>query len=218
LQSLLAANNLTEEDLLRVSQELRIPNPTPTPVGTPAPTATPITGKINYQTQRGDTVSTIAIHFQVEPSVILENNDIENPNDIAPGQVLLIVLGPEPEPVEGEPTPTPTPGYEAPHLIAPHDGAEFAREPRPLLRWVTAGLLPDDVWYEVHIVYRDRHLQTPPPILTKANSVRLDEELHPPFDAVSPEIRWWVRLVEVQPDGEAIPVGPVSELRVLAWR
>lgn len=153
----------------------------------------------------------------MEPSVILENNDIENPNDIAPGQVLLIVLGPEPEPIEGDPTLTPTPGYEAPHLIAPHDGAEFAGEPGPLLRWVTAGLLPDDVWYEVHIVYRDHHLKTPDPILTKANSVRLPIELRPPFDAVSAEIRWWVRLVEVQPDGEAIPVGPVSELRVVVW-
>ncbi len=217
LQSLLAANNLSEGDLLRVSQELMIPHPTPTPAGTPEITATPATGTINYQTQRGDTVAAIAIHFQVEPSVILENNDIENPNNIAVGQVLLIVLGPELELAEGEPTLTPTPGYEAPHLISPHDGTEFVDEPGPLLRWVTAGLLPDDVWYELHIVFRDRHLKTPDPILTKANSIRLDAALRPTFASTSAEIRWWLRLVEVQPDGEIVPVGPVSEMRSLVW-
>ncbi len=218
LQSLLAANNLAEDDLLHVSQELVIPHPTPTQVGTPASTATPATGTISYQTQRGDTVSAIAIHFQVEPSVILENNDIENPNNIAVGQVLLIVLGPEPEIAEGEPTPTPTPGYKAPHLISPPDGAEFVGEPGPLLRWVTAGLLPDDVWYELHIVFRDRHLKTPDPILTKANSIRLDPILRPPVASTSTEIRWWLRLVEVQPDGGVVPVGPVSEMRSLVWQ
>ena len=218
LQSLLDANNLSEDDLLRVSQELQIPHHTPTPVGTPVPANEPATGTVNYQTKRGETVSAIAIRFQVEPSIILENNDIEDPNNIPAGQVLLIVLGPEPELAKGGPTPTPPPGYEAPHLISPPDGAEFVDEPGPLLRWVTAGLLPDDVWYEIHIVFRDRHLKTPDPILTKANSIRLDPTMRPPFDATSPEIRWWVRLVEVQSDGEIVPVGPVSELRSLVWQ
>ncbi len=218
LQSLLDANNLKQEDLFRVNQELVIPHHTATPVGTPVPTATQATGTVNYQTKRGETVSAIAIRFQVEPSVILENNEIEDPNNIPTGQVLLIPLGPEPETAEGEPTLTPTPGYEAPHLISPHDGTEFVDEPGPLLRWVTVGLLPDDVWYEVHLVYRDRRMLSPDPILTKANSIRLGAELRPPFDATSSEIRWWVRLVQVLPDGEIVPDSPVSEMRVLVWQ
>jgi LysM repeat protein len=218
LQSLLEANNLAENDLLRVSQELVIPHHTATPMVTPFPTGTPLTGMVNYETKRGETISAIAIRFQVDPIVILENNDIEDPNDIPTGTVLLVPLGPEFEVPEGEPTLTPTPVYEALHLIGPQDGTEFVDEPGPLLRWVTVGLLPDDVWYEVHSVYRDRRLKNPDPVLTKANSIRLESELRPPFDATSAEIRWWVRLVEVQADGEILPAGPVSEMRVLVWK
>jgi len=218
LQSLLEANNLNENDLLRVNQELLIPHHTATPVVTPGPTGTPATGTINYQTKRGETVSAIAIRLQVEPGIILESNDIEDPNNIPTGTVLLIPLGPDPDVTEGEPTPVSTPAYEAPHLIGPQDGTEFVDEPGPLLRWVTAGLLPDDVWYEVYTVHRDRHLKNPDPVLTKANSIRLGAELRPPFDATSAEMRWWVRLVEVQPDGEVVPVGPVSEMRMVVWR
>ncbi len=216
VQSLLQANSLSEDAFLGVNQVLEIPKPTPTPYVPPTATPTPARGQINYRVQRGDTLNAIAIRFQVDVGEIVANNDIANPDSLVRGTVLVIPLGPEIEQAV-EVTPTPTPGYSAPHIIGPPDGSDFPIIPPPLLRWVSVGLLADDVWYEVVLDYADRSLSDPSPLLTKGTSLRLDSELTPPTSATVSDILWHVRLVQVLEDGVIVAVSPSTTIRRLTW-
>jgi LysM repeat protein len=215
LDTLLAANNLTTDDVLHPGQTLNIPAEE---ADAPLPTPEPLSGLVNYPVEPDDTIQAIAIRFQVDPTVILANNDIADPDNLVVGQVLIIPVGtmtPEPEKA---PTPTPEPTIQPPTLISPLNGSVHAGQIGPLLRWVADGILPEDVWYEVGVAYADPHLPKIEPIHTKASSVRLDEALRPPSDAASSEMRWWVRLVRITRDGEVIPVSPSSPIRRFEWR
>ncbi|NOX62122.1 MAG: LysM peptidoglycan-binding domain-containing protein [Chloroflexi bacterium] len=219
LDDLLAANNRTTKDLLRVGQVLLVPPPRPEEQRFPGVTPEPLTGTLNYTVQQGDTVNGIAIHFQIDVSKILEANDIPDPNNLVPGSVLIIPLGEEEEEEATDAIrPTPEVAFPAPILISPPNQAEMPFEPPPLLRWVTVGLLPEDAWYQVRLNYRDPGLDDPEPILTKATSVRLDPALRPPDDAVSPGIFWRVRVVRMDADNNATPLGPPSKMRYFNWR
>ncbi len=217
IEGLLAANPQASTNALQPGQTLLIPTPTPLSE-TPTPTPEPLTGLLNYAVEPGDTVQGIAIRFQVDPAVILENNDIPDPNNLQVGQVLIIPRGTITPTPEAKPLATPTPHEHAPQLISPSDGEVYVGQPGPLLRWVAERILPDDVWYEVGLRYADPHLPAPDPILTKASSYRLEEALRPPVGAASPEIRWWVRLVRVQRDGSVRPISPPSAIRSFEWR
>jgi LysM repeat protein len=112
VQAIMAANNLTNPNLIFAGQRLTIPTggapaPTPTaapPTGTPPPTTTPPPGGTTYTVQRGDTLSAIARRFGVTVQAIMTANNLTNPNLIFVGQVLTIpTLG------GGPPAPTPTP-------------------------------------------------------------------------------------------------------------
>ena len=96
--AILAANNISNPNLLFVGQVLTIPggggttNPTPVPTsGNPPPTSTPApsTGG-SYTVQRGDTLSAIARRFNVTLQALMSANNISNPNLIFVGQVLTI--------------------------------------------------------------------------------------------------------------------------------
>ena len=217
LDALLAANNLKVNDIIQPGQTLVIPPEAAQAMAIATQTAP---GQIGYPIQPGDTIDAIAKRFGVETAVILENNDIADPDNLQAGQVLVIPLGtPTPSLVdELKPVVTPTPGIEPPLVISPEDGAIFSGEAPPLLRWVAESLLPDDVWYQVNLIYADARLPEIDPIRTKASSVRLDESLRPPQDATSHEMRWWVRLVRVNRSGEAIPISDPSPVRRFEWR
>ena len=216
LDALMAANPNASTTSLQPGQTLIIPSNAD--ALEPLPTPEPLTGLINYAVEPGDTVEAIAIRFQVDPTVILENNDIPDPNQLQVGQVLIIPVGATTPTATPGPTATPTPHAHPPQLISPPNGMVYVGEPGPLLRWVADRILPEDVWYQVGLAYADSHLPQPEPILTKASSHRLDERLRPPPGARSPEIRWWVRLVRVLPDGELRPVSPPSPARWFEWR
>jgi LysM repeat protein len=63
---------------------------TPTP-GTPVPlTPTPSSGPRSYTVQPGDTLSTIAAKFGVTQEAIQRANNLDDPNSIYAGQVLVI--------------------------------------------------------------------------------------------------------------------------------
>ncbi|NPV08836.1 MAG: LysM peptidoglycan-binding domain-containing protein [Anaerolineae bacterium] len=64
------------------------PTPRPTPTPTPPPTATPV--PITYTVEAGDTLSAIARAQDVSLQALIEANDIEDPNRIRVGQVLII--------------------------------------------------------------------------------------------------------------------------------
>lgn len=217
VEAILAANNLSEDAILRVNQVLLVPPPLPPVVGPPTATPTPRTGSANYRIQRGDTLSAIAIRFQVPAEDILAANDIADPDNLTAGEVLIIPFGPEATP-DLEATITPTPSYDPPLLVAPHDLSEFVADPAPLLRWVSAGLLEEDEWYEVHLQYADPRITDPAPRLTKATSLRPDAALRPPPGASSAEMRWWVRLVRVRDDGLILPLSSSSPVRRFRWR
>jgi len=215
LNDLLAANNLTVKDVLQPGQTLKIPADI---ADTPLPTPEPLTGLINYPVEQGDTVESIAIRFNIDPTIILENNDITDPAKLQVGTVLIIPLGTAtPKPVL-KPTVTSTPPIQPPMVISPADGAIFAGDSLPLLRWIAERILPEDVWYQVQLVYADSHLPIVDPIHTKASSLRLDASLRPPDDAASFEIRWWIRLVRITRSGDVIPLSQPSPVRRFEWR
>jgi hypothetical protein len=68
--------------------------PTPTPSPTPAPTATPSAAPTaaprTYVVVQGDTLGAIAARFGTTPNAIAAANGIKDPNQINPGQVLVI--------------------------------------------------------------------------------------------------------------------------------
>ncbi|MCD6518314.1 MAG: LysM peptidoglycan-binding domain-containing protein [Anaerolineae bacterium] len=79
----------------RAQQILRNP-PTPIPTATPRPlpTPTPIPTSAMYRVQRGDTLQGIAAKFGVSVDAIVELNELENPDAIRVGQILLIPQSP----------------------------------------------------------------------------------------------------------------------------
>ncbi len=215
LDTLLAANNLTENDILRPGQTLNIPAEE---ADAPPPTPEPLSGLVNYPVEAGDTVQAIAIRFNVDPTVILANNDISDPDKLVVGQVLIIPVGTITLTPVQQATATPVPTIQPPVLISPLNGSVYAGRNGPLLRWVSEGILPEDVWYEVGLAYADPHLPKIEPIHTKASSVRLDETLHPPQDSASAALSWWVRLVRTTSDGDTTPISPASSIRRFEWR
>jgi len=85
LSALRAANNLSG-DLIRVGQKLVIPN------GRKASIAPSPLSKQGLQivVSPGDTVSSIAIRYNVSAKDLILHNDIQNPARITPGQTLFI--------------------------------------------------------------------------------------------------------------------------------
>jgi LysM repeat protein len=69
----------------------RIPRPTRTTA--PSATAPPVT----YQVQRGDTLTVIARRFRTTIAAIIERNQLDDPDNLAEGQMLVI---PEPSSVQ----------------------------------------------------------------------------------------------------------------------
>ena len=121
--SLQELNGISNPNLIRVGQLLKIPGvtgsstpaPAPTPEPEPEPTAEPepaTESVAEYRVQSGDTLLIIGARFGVTASAIQEFNSISNPNFIRVGQLLRIPLGvsgsnvqtvqdePEPEPVQ----------------------------------------------------------------------------------------------------------------------
>ncbi len=78
----------------------------PTPAPIPTPTATPM--PVYYTVQQGDTLYGIAGRFEINPTILVEVNELTNPDLLQPGQQLLIS---DRVTVSGRvlPTATPTP-------------------------------------------------------------------------------------------------------------
>ncbi len=116
---IMVLNGLTDDTILYVGDELIIPNPGmefPTP--TDIPPNLPRGRNIEYFVLPGDTLQIIADKFLSTIDAILDENEIENPNEIYPGQILLVpvnlvtpTFGPTPtsEVLTATETPTVTP-------------------------------------------------------------------------------------------------------------
>lgn len=219
LGDLLAANQIGEDAILRINQILLVPPPPPVAAASPAETPTPRGGALNYRIQRGDTLSGVAIRFQVAIADILAANAIADPNNLVAGDVLIIPLGPEPT-VDAVIGSTSTSSHDPPILISPPQDSEFFGEAAPLLRWVSVGLLAANEWYEVRLYYDDLRQQPPAPLLTKGLSLRLPLSLRPAEEneSSSAGMSWWVRLVAVSEEGVITPLSIASPSRHFIWR
>jgi len=105
---LMALNNMTDS-LIRVGDELLIPNPD-LALDTPTPIPTGWRGTIEYRIAVGDTLELIAANFYSTVESIMEENDIENANEILVGQIIVIRVN------IATPIPTSTP---RPSLLTP---------------------------------------------------------------------------------------------------
>ncbi|MCK4725933.1 MAG: LysM peptidoglycan-binding domain-containing protein [Anaerolineales bacterium] len=98
---LMALNNMTDS-LIRVGDELLIPNPD-LALDTPTPIPTGWRGTIEYRIAVGDTLELIALQFFSTVESIMEENGIENANEIFVGQIIVIKVN------IATPVPTSTP-------------------------------------------------------------------------------------------------------------
>jgi LysM repeat protein len=97
----------------------RLASVIPTASSTIAPTPTPIT----YTVQSGDTLMTIAQALGVSSDVLMQINDLANPDDLDVGQVLIV-----PTPKTGpSPTETPKPQATAPPTVTPLSDSQAPR-------------------------------------------------------------------------------------------
>ena len=103
--TLMAVNNITDPDQLFVNIELTIPTgEVELPTSTPLPENLFPGQEIEYQVQLGDTLETIAAAFNSTAEAIAERNEIEDPNAIGVGQIIIVPVN------IATPTPTFTPG------------------------------------------------------------------------------------------------------------
>ncbi|MGB3702088.1 MAG: LysM peptidoglycan-binding domain-containing protein [Anaerolineales bacterium] len=105
---LMALNNMADS-LIRVGDELLIPNPD-LALDTPTPIPTGWRGTIEYRIAVGDTLELIAVRFFSTVESIMEENEIDNANEILVGQILVIKVN------IATPVPTSTP---RPSLLTP---------------------------------------------------------------------------------------------------
>ncbi|MGW8143423.1 MAG: LysM peptidoglycan-binding domain-containing protein [Anaerolineales bacterium] len=107
--TLMALNNMTDS-LIRVGDELLIPNPD-LALDTPTPIPTGFRGTIEYRIAVGDTLELIAQrYFSTVESILEENEDLDNANEIFVGQIILVRVN------IATPVPTNTP---RPSLLTP---------------------------------------------------------------------------------------------------
>jgi LysM repeat protein len=105
IQLLMAVNNITDSNAINVGQELIIPGPDDVlPTETPLPENLLPGQKIEYRVKPNDTLETIAAQFNSTAEAIAEENEIEDPNSIGVGQILIVPVN------IATPTPTFTPG------------------------------------------------------------------------------------------------------------
>jgi len=100
--------------IIKVGDELLVPPPgTELATPTPLPEGLPRGTRIEYTVQSGDTLALIAEEFNSTVDDIIEVNELEDPNAIFVGQVLVIrvnLVTPVPTQVEPTATLTPTTG------------------------------------------------------------------------------------------------------------
>ncbi len=72
------------------------PTPVPTATPRPIPTSTPIPTSSMYRVERGDTLQTIADEFGVSVQDLVVLNELEDPNALSSGQLLMIPQTPSP--------------------------------------------------------------------------------------------------------------------------
>ncbi len=189
VDDLTTANGITADTILRVGQDLLIPNNF---LASGNPDAAVREGPVvTYTVQSGDTLSGIAFNFDTGMSAIELANPELDLDLLSVGQVLLIPLRPPtatPTPtITPTPTFTPQPPYLTPQLLLPTDDTLIEGENSSvLLSWTSGGLLDDLTFYVVYLTDERGTLRT---FFTQATSFRLPDELRPP---TLTRFKWYV--------------------------
>jgi len=157
VQSIRTANNLDLACNIRPNQKLQIPQPTPT--ATSLPTATlgapeqtrAACETVPYTVQESDTLSSIALTYNVSMEAIRSWNGLAG-NNVLLGSTIEIPLclrNATPGPTS---TPTLPPPYAAPNLLLPANGAAFnASDNTITLQWASVGTLRENEGYMVKV-------------------------------------------------------------------
>jgi LysM repeat protein len=109
--TLLEINELAADCPIFPGTEIVVPPPG-TLLSTPTPFPTDFVGRIEYRIREGDTLDAIAIlYFTTVESILEENPELENPNQIFVGQIIIVFVGiATPAPTIDAPPPAGTPG------------------------------------------------------------------------------------------------------------
>ena len=226
-QSIIILNQLSTQCFVSVGQTLKIPYPTPTPA--PPPTNIPNEAtqtsqaceKVPYTVQENDTLSLIALNYNVPQDAIKFYNGLSTDN-VFLGQTILVPLCERAATPGPTPTATLPPPYQAPPLLLPADGAAFSLANDVVsLQFSSIGTLRENERYQVTI--ED---------ITSGQGRRLTEYVTEqkfivptsfrPNDDMAHVIRWWVTTVRqngVDEQGQPVydSAGAVSEKRVFTW-
>jgi LysM repeat protein len=90
---LMTFNNITNPDSLFVGEELTIPTAdSELPTKTPLPESLFPGQEIEYRIEPGDTLQLIAAKFNSVAETIAERNEIEDPNSIGVGQIIIVIV------------------------------------------------------------------------------------------------------------------------------
>ncbi len=206
LDSILAINGRTEDDYLKLDEEILIPWPTYTL--TPDPTLIPTLDVIQdlaseqcreHIIKIGETLYAIAAVYEVSPLLLEQVNGITNPDLLKEGQKLCIPLvtpGPPPSPTFG-PSPTPADGrlHPAPLLLYPPPGTEVPPGSRQVtLQWTVAGWLGADESYMVEVRNLSRVNSRALRGFVKTTAWQLPESLYPAVGKIE-TFAWRVSVV-----------------------
>ncbi len=114
--AIMAANGITNPDLIYAGQSLCIPGSTPPPPAPRPPCGT------YYTVQYGDSMSSIAARYGVTMQSMMYANNIINPNYIYAGMTLCVSTGtPYPPPYPPPPPPPPQPSGGFYYYVQPGD-------------------------------------------------------------------------------------------------
>lgn len=247
LEALLAANNLTEDDVYTIQpgDDIIIPDPNATaaPTVTDAPTPTPEPAGFTYTIRAGDTLMAIGLRFGVNVQRILDANGmtLAQARSLRPGQELII---PGEEDAAATATPQPTAAaaapataaaavaagarLDAPGLLSPENGTSVQCGAGGQLAWGAVPFISATDSYVVHLGYvngRDASgaeqvvWVLAQPRLANVTLWQLDDSLCglAPFE-YGRQWRWYVDVAEKAADGTLTPVSLPSAIWGFAWQ
>ena len=142
---------------LKIGQKIKVPLPTPTPLPPATATLEPAAATRSacetalYTVQANDTLSTIAINYNVSMQSIKDFNGLST-DSVFVDQTLKIPLCMRAATPGPSPTPTNPPPYQAPNLLLPADGAPFTvANDTVTLQWASIGTLRENESYQVTV-------------------------------------------------------------------
>lgn len=232
-ESIASANNFSVNAPIQIGQTLLIPWPTPTPPLVPV--GIEIRGELviadptdcqRYEVRAGDSLSAIAARFDLNLTLFMRVNRLDETTILQRGDTLCIpeiVFGGSLPPTPGpSPTPSATPPLPGPFLLFPANGAQIQpADVAPLLQWAAVKDLGAAEWYMVEVRNLSDIDQPAFRGFTRDTALRVPLSLRPPV-AETHLFRWRVSIVQVtgqRADGQFIYTygGETSEERLFYW-